>query len=136
MFQGNHKHKIDRKGRLTIPVEFREELEAGAILSIGVDECFYIYPKDQWDEMAQSMASTTPSRSKIRRINRLVFGNAFSVNLDAQGRVVIPPSIEDTAFSVGMNTHLEVWSEKAWLKELELLKQEAFDLFETREERS
>ena len=141
MFQGSRKHKIDPKGRITIPTEFRDEFRAGAVISLGVDECVYIYPLSNWEELSQEMSSVMPSRNKARKLTRFIFGTANRVNLDAQGRIVIPPTlrqyanIQDTAFSVGMNTHLEIWSEKAWEKEMELLKKEAWNLFESIEER-
>lgn len=137
MFLGEYKYKIDQKGRLAIPPEFRSEFKTGAVLRREADKCISIHALPQWEEMSQKLAPATLSRSNIRRRDRLIFGTAFKVNLDAQGRIVIPSilrqyaDIADIAVILGVNNHLELWNNERWQAELESLDEGAWHIIES-----
>ena len=141
MFLGEHEYKVDQKGRIAIPPEFREEFRAGVILRRGEDRCITIHTLPQWEEMAQKLATSTPSRSKIRRRNRFIFGTAFKLSFDTQGRIIIPSplrqyaDIEDTAVIAGANNYLELWSKEEWQREQALVDKEAWQIIESEEPR-
>ncbi len=141
MFFGEYDYKVDQKGRVAIPPEFRNEFKAGLILRRAEDKCINIYTMPAWEALSQNLVSLTPSRSKIRKKNRYIFGFAFSLNTDPQGRIVIPPPlrqyarIKDTAVIVGVNTYLELWNKEEWQLEQESLDQEGPQLIESTEER-
>lgn len=139
MFFGEYQYKVDQKGRIALPPELREEFRTGVVLRRGAEKCVDIYPISQWEEMAHKLITPTPSRSKIRRMNRFIFGTAFKLYPDAQGRIVIPPplrqyaGITDTAVIVGVNHYLEIWSKESWEGEQELMSEEMWHIFESTE---
>lgn len=125
MFLGEYAHALDTKGRLTIPVRFRPELERGLVLTRGYEPCVMIYPLDQWQALASKVAQLPMSSQAARAYSRLVFGGAFEATLDKMGRFVIPPilrtyaEIGDEAVVVGVNTCLELWNPLHWRQALE-----------------
>ena len=137
MFLGEYQYKVDQKGRVALPPEFREEFRTGAVLWRGIEKCINIYPIPQWEKMAQKLVTPVPSRSKIRRLNRFIFGTAFKLNPDAQWRIIIPlplrqyADIKDTAVIVGANDYLELWSKEDWESEQKLTGEEVWQIFES-----
>ena len=140
MFYGEYDYKVDSKGRVAIPPEFRDAFKSGVVLRRAEDKCIDIYPSSAWEDVAQKHVSTGPSRSAIRRKNRYIFSFAFKLNTDHQGRIVIPPplrqyaQIRDAAVIVGVNTYLELWDKEEWQQEQELLGEEGPQLIERTEE--
>lgn len=51
MFMGEYHQKIDDKGRLTIPSKLRYELGESFIVTRGLDNCLFIYPKEEWNQL-------------------------------------------------------------------------------------
>ena len=140
MFYGEYDYKVDPKGRVAIPPEFRDAFRAGIIVRRGEEKCITIYPASVWEQMAQELVSKTPARGIIRKRNRYIFGFAFKLNADPQGRIVIPPSlreyanIHNIAVIVGANNCLELWNKEEWLQEREILTKEGPDYLEHTEE--
>ena len=140
MFCGEHEYKVDQKGRVAIPPEFRDEFRMGATLVQGLEACITIYPLPQWERMAEKLVALPPMRGKTRRMNRLAFGTAFKLELDGQGRIILPQSlrqytgIKDTAVMVGVNNYLELWSKENWESERAMMNEEAWQIFESMEE--
>jgi MraZ protein len=136
LFLGEFEHSVDQKGRLAIPVRFREALKDGLVLSRGFDRCLIVYPLAQWTRMSEKLAALPTTQSKVRRINRFTFANAYHHELDKQGRVLIPPplreyaEIGDEAVVVGAHTYLEIWSKENWMLERALMEEQAWQLAE------
>jgi len=139
MFLGEYIYKIDEKGRLPIPPRFRKDLKEGLVAAAGVEPCITIYTASEWVKVAESLTSGAPS--KMRRLNRALFANAFSLNIDGQGRIALPVTlrqharIEDEAVVVGANTTLEVWNKELWAEEKALARQQAWQTIEGLERR-
>ena len=138
---GNYEHRIDQKGRVAIPAKFRKEFQQGAVLTRGVDKCIIAYPISEWQKLSEDYAFSPFSPSKNRRLNRLIFGSAFDVDLDKQGRVALPSplrqhaQIKDVAVVVGGNSYLEIWGKDIWENENFLIDEQAWQLAEGMEER-
>ncbi len=120
MFLGRHVHNLDAKGRLAIPSRFRDELAAGVVLTRGIDRCLTLYPMAAWLPLAERVSALPMSDPDARTFRRLVFAEAVNLDLDAQGRILLPPElrayagVDREAVVIGVNTHLEIWSPERW----------------------
>ena len=61
MFVGTHRVRVDEKGRLAIPAQFRKQLTEGSYISIGPDNVLTIYPPEQWQALSDRLTSPLPS---------------------------------------------------------------------------
>ncbi|MDY7040055.1 MAG: division/cell wall cluster transcriptional repressor MraZ [Chloroflexota bacterium] len=119
MFAGEFEHTVDSKGRLTIPVKFREALADGLYLTRGLDGCLFAYPPDAWQQIADQAANRPLTESGARNFSRM-FYSSTECRLDKQGRILVPAqlreyaAIENEAVIVGMNSRLEIWSKDRW----------------------
>jgi len=120
MFLGRHAHTVDAKGRLAIPARFREELAAGVVLTRGIDRCLALYPMATWLPLAEKVSGLPIADPDARTFRRMVFAEAIHLELDAQGRILLPPElrryaeIDRDAYVVGVNTSIEIWSPARW----------------------
>lgn len=120
MFLGDHPYKVDDKGRVPIPAKFKDGLRAGVVLARGEDRCIAVFPVAEWAKLGDRMASLPPIPTADRRMARFLFGNAFSAEVDTQGRIALPAAlrqyagIEHDVRVVGMNKFVEVWDQAGW----------------------
>ena len=120
MFLGRYAHSVDTKGRLAIPARFREELAAGVVLTRGIDRCLALYPMATWLPLAEQVSALPIADPDARTFRRMVFAEAVDLELDAQGRILLPPElrryaeIDRDAYVVGVNTSIEIWSPARW----------------------
>lgn len=122
MFIGEYQHNVDEKGRIAVPTKFRPDLSKGAVVTRGLDRCLFVYPMEQWKELAGKLASMPISQSKSRAFARLMLAGAMDVSLDKQGRMVLPEYLREYAgmkkkvVVAGLYDRLEIWEENAWNK--------------------
>jgi MraZ protein len=120
MFLGRYAHSVDAKGRLAIPARYREELAAGVVLTRGIDRCLALYPMSAWLPLAEQVSGLPITDPDARTFRRMVFAEAVDLELDAQGRILLPPElrryadIDRDAYVVGVNTSIEIWSPARW----------------------
>ena len=120
MFLGRFSHNLDAKGRLAIPAKFRGALADGLVVTRGIDRCLSVYPLTAWETLAARVSALSISDPDARQFKRMVFAEAMDEELDAQGRIVVPPElrryagIEREAIVVGMNTYVELWDPTRW----------------------
>jgi MraZ protein len=121
VFTGEYRHAIDGKGRIAVPARFRAELEDGAFVSRWIDGCVAIFPRGAWDQLAARVASLPVSDAGARTFSRFVFSGAFEVELDRQGRALVPAglrefaTLEGEAVVVGARDHVELWNPDRWV---------------------
>lgn len=138
---GEYEYKIDAKGRVPIPPKFRGEFSKGLVLARGFERCIIAYPLPVWEEIAKLFSGTPIAPEKQRSLERFIFGNAFNLELDDQGRVLLPPKlrayagIKEVAVIVGANTRLEIWNKDAWEQEQAEISEQAWQLVERMEKR-
>jgi MraZ protein len=124
VFRGVTALTLDSKGRLAIPAKFREvlQLRAGGKLVVTADSalCLLIYAATDWDPIQQRLMGLSSFNTRTRDLQRLLVGNASDVELDASGRILIPPPLrkfagldKDVAL-VGQGTRFELWDEVKW----------------------
>ena len=122
MFIGEYQHNLDNKGRLAVPAKFRASLKGGAVVTKGLDNCLFLYPKKQWDELARKLANLPINQAKARAVTRLMLAGAMEVEFDNQGRISIPEylrkfsSLKKKSIIAGLYDRLEIWDELLWNK--------------------
>lgn len=120
MFIGEYNHNLDEKGRLAIPVKFREDLRGGAVVTKGLDGCLFLYPMNEWKILADKLSQLPISQANTRAFARLMLAGAMDVSLDKQGRIVVPDylrkyiNLTKKVVINGLYNRLEIWEEGAW----------------------
>ena len=125
MFRGVNAIKIDVKGRLAIPARYRQVLcercNGALVATIDTDEsCLLIYPLDERELIERKIAALPGLHPVTRRIQRLLIGHATDVELDGNGRILIPPLLRDYAglekhaILLGQGRKFELWDEGCW----------------------
>jgi len=127
MFRGIAEIHLDPKGRLAIPAKYREvlaELCRGQLVAtIDIrDACLRIYPLPVWQELETRLEALPSTDVGVRRIQRLLLGYASDLEMDSNGRVLLPSylrkyaQLEKKLVLVGMGKKFELWSEDSWQK--------------------
>jgi MraZ protein len=125
MFLGQYQHNIDNKGRLTIPVRFRELLSAeGAYVTRGFDHNLMVLTSQAFDEIYNRVNHMSMTDPMARLLKRLIFGSAERVDLDKSGRILVPQFLRDAAdlssdaIIVGLGDYFEIWTPEMWSKQV------------------
>lgn len=130
MFQGVNNINMDAKGRMAMPTRLREPLQAHCQgqLVVTVDNyapCLVIFPLPEWKIAAAEIQAMPSIKPEIRRFKRLVLGFASDLQLDGNGRILLPQPLREHAKLekklklVGLGHKLELWSEELLQSEYE-----------------
>lgn len=136
MFIGEYNHSIDEKGRIAIPVKFREELGRGAVVTRGLDNCLFVYTADEWKKLADKLATLPISKANTRAFSRLMLAGAMDCEVDKQGRIMLPEflrkfaGIKRKAVVAGLFNRLEIWDESTWNKYKTVTEKDSSDIAE------
>ncbi|MBO0778929.1 MAG: division/cell wall cluster transcriptional repressor MraZ [Ktedonobacteraceae bacterium] len=119
MFLGEYEHTIDAKSRLAIPARFRSQMDRGAVISKGQGACLSVYTIERWEERSNELVASK-SGEELRDFERRIYPSASEVELDGQGRIVIPAKLRAYArlgndvTIAGVRDHFEVWDRATW----------------------
>jgi transcriptional regulator MraZ len=119
MFLGEYEHTIDAKSRMAVPAKFRSQMDGGAVISKGMGACLSIYTMQRWEEKSAELVAGRSSED-LRDFERRIYPSASEVELDMQGRIVIPAKlrayakIEGEVTIAGVRDHFEIWNRDAW----------------------
>ncbi len=122
MFIGEYSLTVDEKGRLSIPVKFRTALSRGAVVTRGLDSALFLYTANEWENLASKLAALPISRANTRAFSRLMLAGAMDVELDKQGRIILPDylrkfaEVKKRVVVAGLYNRLEIWDETKWQK--------------------
>ncbi len=120
MFMGTYQHSIDAKGRIIIPAKFREELGEEFILTKGLDNCIFVYPKAEWKRLEIKLSQLSFTHADARAFSRFFFSGAAESELDKQGRALIPghlreyAAIDKEVVVIGVSSRVEIWDKNNW----------------------
>jgi mraZ protein len=120
MFIGEYQHAIDSKNRMIIPSKFREDLGSTFVLTKGLDGCLYAYTLNEWKIMEEKLKKLPLTSKDARAFVRFFFSGANEIEVDKQGRALIPQNlleyaaIEKDIVSIGVSTRIEIWSKPKW----------------------
>ncbi len=129
MFTGRYYHSIEAKGRLAIPQTFREELSSGGVITWGLDGCLFLFPASYWQKFSEKLASLSLTNPNARNLTRLLVQSASDLDLDAQGRTLIPEYLRQQAnlkkqvVVAGSLTRIEIWDRETYHTHLDLIAQ-------------
>ena len=118
---GEFRHALDDRGRVAVPVRFRPRLAQGATLARWLDGCLAIFPADTWEELAAKIQGLPTTNAAARQFGRFMSSGAVEVELDRQGRVLVPSYLREYAgltgsevVVVGALNRLEIWAPTRW----------------------
>jgi len=119
MFLGEYEHTIDSKGRLAVPAKFRVQMDQGAVISKGMGTCLSVYTTTRWEEKSTELVEGKAS-DQLRDFERRIYPSASEMELDGQGRMVIPAKLRTYAnlsnevTVAGVRDHIEIWDRATW----------------------
>ncbi|MEW6155749.1 MAG: division/cell wall cluster transcriptional repressor MraZ [Actinomycetota bacterium] len=120
MFLGEHNHALDAKGRLILPVKFRDQLQEGAFVTSETDGCLGLWPPADFERRALEMKERSKGGPEDRNVARFFFAGAQDASPDRQGRVALPPhlrkfaGLERDVVVNGAWDHIEIWDAVVW----------------------
>ena len=127
MFLGQFQHNLDEKGRLMIPARYRELLAAGAFITQGFDKCLMVMTDVHFDEVYGRINAMNLADPNARLLRRLILSNAYSVEIDRVGRILIPGNLRQVialngeAIVAGQGEYFEVWNPADWYQQMDQL---------------
>ena len=120
MFIGEYSYTIDEKKRLAIPTKFRQLLGKKTVITRGLDNCLFLYPTKEWQNLATKLSKLPLSQADARGFARLMLTGAMEANLDNLGRILVPDFLKGYAglkkklVIAGVYNRIEVWDEIKW----------------------
>lgn len=120
MFMGEYNHTIDAKGRLIVPSKFRETLGDEFVVTKGLDGCLFVYDNHEWTAFEQKLKSLPITNKDARVFVRFFLAGAAAVEVDKQGRILLPGSLREFAalskevVLIGVGSRIEIWSRERW----------------------
>ena len=115
MFMSEYNHTVDTKGRLIVPSKFREQLGDEFVVTKGMDGCLFVYANDDWSAFEQKLTSLPLINKEARKFARFFLAGAAQVEVDKQGRILIPNVLREFAqltkdvVLVGVGSRIEIW---------------------------
>lgn len=121
MFIGRYSSRMGAKGRVAVPIKFRQGLGSRAIISQGYKKALFLVAKPQWEQLTEPFVNQPLTVSPmVRDIERFLFGSAYEIEFDDQGRIVIPQELrqfaglDGEAVFLGLGKRVEIWSRSNW----------------------
>jgi len=124
-FRGINSVNLDEKGRFAIPKRYRESIADASdnqlIVTIDLHSpCLLIYTQDEWEVIERKLMSLPNVDPQARLYQRLLLGHATEVEMDNQGRMLLPGLLRDhakldkQAILLGQGNKFELWSQESW----------------------
>ncbi len=125
MYRGINAINLDDKGRIALPARYRDYFSASAdeqvVVTIDTEEnCLLMYHLPDWEEIEAKIEALPSFNPAARRVQRLLIGHAAEINIDSNGRVLLPQllreyaKLEKQVMLVGQGKKLEIWSAALW----------------------
>ena len=120
MFIGEYQHAIDPKNRIIIPSKFRDDLGNSFVLTKGLDGCLYGFTKEDWQVLEEKLKALPLTNKDARAFSRFFFSGAAEVDVDKQGRTLIPQNLIEYGeiikdiVTIGVSNRIELWSKEKW----------------------
>jgi len=124
MFRGVANLNLDAKGRMAMPSRHRERLaescDGKLVITIDRDPCLLIFPLPEWEQVERKLMQLPNLNKTARSLQRLYLGHAHEVDLDGQGRMLLPTPLREVAglgkrvVLIGQGNKFELWDEEAW----------------------
>ena len=118
MFMGEYNHTIDATGRLIVPSKFRETLGDPFVVTKGLDGCLFVYDNEEWGVFEEKLKSLPITNKEARQFVRFFLAGAAEVEVDKQGRILVPNVLREFAelnkdvVLIGVASRIEIWSKE------------------------
>jgi len=136
MLIGEYEGKLTDKNRLAIPKKIRDELKGNMILSRGYEGCLILLDAKLWQALEKTINVKPILSLPVRDLKRFILGSAYEIELDDQGRFVLPANLKDYAklekdvYFIGLMDWVEIWSDSKWIEKIGILSKNATDIAE------
>ena len=124
-FRGINNIAVDAKGRMAMPARYRERLLDGCggrlVVTVDQDHCLLVYPLPEWEIIEEKLINLPSLNKQSRLLQRLLIGYATDLEMDAQGRILLPAMLREyaglkkKAVIIGQGKKLEIWDEDSWV---------------------
>lgn len=120
MLIGEYIHTLDEKNRISLPVKFRKEMGKSLVVAPGLDNCLSLFTLKEWNKVSEKLSDSSMLASDNRSFSRFMFGQAVVVDVDGNGRILIPENLKNRSglngkvVVIGVQNRLEIWNENAW----------------------
>lgn len=120
MFLGQSEHNLDSEGWVALPPAYLEDLQEGLVVTRGLEQNLLVYSSASWEALAGRLVGLALTDAAARLLRRRLFAAATALELDAHGRIQLPPSLrafaglEHTAICAGQYDCFEIWEPDAW----------------------
>lgn len=139
MFVGEFSHNIDSKGRIIMPVKFREQLGEQFMITKGLDGCLFVYPMEVWEELAENLGKLPSNQKSARMLQRTFLAGASEAEPDKQGKVLITQphrlhaGLTKEVVIIGVSKRVEIWDAERWRAYTEINDEESLSAEEAAE---
>ena len=109
---------------MSMPTRYRERLRAMCdghlVMTVDRDHCLLLYPLPEWEEIERKLVRLPALNKQARRLQRLLIGHATDLEMDGQGRILVPPALREFAglqkqiMLIGQGNKFEIWDEATW----------------------
>ena len=123
-FRGINNISVDAKGRMAMPARYRERLLESCggrlVVTVDRDHCLLVYPLPEWEVIEAKLNELPSLNNQARLLQRLLIGHATELDMDAQGRILLPAMLRDfaglkkKAILIGQGKKFEIWDEETW----------------------
>ena len=135
LFKGIHNLSLDSKGRLGIPVKYRDNIiglvKGAMVITIDTEEkCLLLYPSNFWSKIQDKISKLPSFNKNARRIQRLLVGHAEDIDVDSNGRILISKPLREYAslskkvILIGQGEKFEIWDQGTWNQNVEKWREE------------
>ncbi len=120
MFIGEYEHTLDEKKRVSLPKSFRTSLGKKMVMTRGLDNCLFMYPRSNWEKVAAKLQELSFAQADTRGFNRFILSGAAEVEVDGAGRILIPDhqkqfaGLKKNVIFAGVSDRVEIWDAAIW----------------------
>lgn len=136
MFTGTYYHTLESTGRVSVPAAFRDQLGVSIVITRGLDGCLFLYEVKQWEQFTHQLQESMVTKKTHRDFVRLMTNEAMNVEIDSQGRVLLPEALrtklntaKDVVFA-GSLDRIELWEKSAYYTYMDNLEKNAESIAE------
>lgn len=137
MYLGRYYHRLESKGRVSLPAKFRAALGDGAIITKELDHCLSIFDKDAWEKKVETIKDLEFTKQANRNYIRFLTNDAGELEVDGQGRIriesdlLLRANIKKEVVFVGTNDHIEIWDKETYHTYIDTIEQHIEEQVET-----
>lgn len=124
MWYGEYIHTLDDKERFVLPSKFRRLIKEKKLktfyLTRGLDKCLFMYPEEEWQRQVEKLRTLPNTKREVRSFHRMFLSGAQGVDVDSQGRILLPLHLKNFAgiqkeiVIIGVADRIEIWDKKEW----------------------